>query len=88
MAKAGEMCPYSGNRGYDREDRQRTGHHVFTDREVAKAQRKRVVCPVCKRRLIGWVTVLHSDCQDVLRVTVPRHKRKGWWKKVGRCRSG
>lgn len=78
------MCSFTArDRGAQVGDRARTGHHVFSHREVRKAQRKRVVCPECGRRLLGWVTVGYDD---ELRVTVPRHKRKGWWRKPRRGR--
>jgi hypothetical protein len=73
-----EICPYVGNRGTSIRDiwtppERRRGLDNF------KYKRVRVTCPECGRRLIGWMSVCHDGC--CVRYTVPRHKRKGWWKK-------
>jgi hypothetical protein len=81
VAEESEMCPFSGPRGDPVGDRAAVHHQVFPEAEVKKAQRKRVTCPVCKRRLLGWVSV--GMCEEKLRVVVPPHKRKAWWKKKG-----
>lgn len=46
-----------------------------------KLMRDNVVltCPVCKRRLLGRAYVGHDSDQVVY--LIPKHKRKGWWKK-------
>lgn len=70
----GKMCSYyDTNRGAPVEDRAETGHYVHP-----KTRRKRVACPVCKRRLVARVAVGYDD---ELRYVVPKHKRKRWWRK-------
>lgn len=79
MSMPSKMCSYSGQRGDSVGDRSFVYHRVFSGKEVKKAQRRRVTCPVCKRRLMGWVSV--GMLEEKLRVVVPPHKRKAWWKR-------
>lgn len=75
------MCPYyDADRGVSVAAREREYHIVYPECEVRKLRRKRVTCPVCGRRMRGWVA---SGYDDELRYIVPQHKRKGWWKKRG-----
>lgn len=74
-----KMCPYfDEKRGASVDDRGRACHAVHDSKDVKKLQRKRVTCPVCGRRLMGWIAVGYDD---ELRLVVPPHKKKGWWKK-------
>lgn len=42
-------------------------------------KRTRVKCPACGRKMIGW-DIIHDG--EVLAYSIPKHKRKKWWKKT------
>lgn len=76
--KNDRMCLYyDKDRGASVKDRMRVYHVVYSQVDVRKLRRCRVVCPACKRRMRGWVAVGYDD---ELRYVVPKHKRKRWWR--------
>lgn len=73
-----KLCPYyQKNRGQSKACREHDNHLL----SAGDIKRKKIVCPVCKRRLWGWVA-MRLDCDKPLYL-VPKHKRKKWWKKKG-----
>lgn len=40
---------------------------------------ERLTCPVCGRRLFGWLVI--DEDGEPCGYVVPKHKPKGWWKK-------
>ena len=76
MSKKDRMCTYHEEAYGDSAENRASAHHlVFSKKEVP---RKRVTCPVCKRRLTAKVSIGYDD---VVRYLVPQHKRKRWWRK-------
>lgn len=74
-------CPYN-SKGWDRGSLY--GLHswrraVVDSVNLGQVHRGRVVCPLCGRRLWGWVSIGHDA--DFYGLQVPPHKRKKWWKK-------
>jgi len=77
-----KMCQYHDEkRGVPVEDRSGTGHAVYPCADVKSLRKRRVKCPECGRRMSGWVAVGYDD---ELRLVVPPHKRKKWWKRNGK----
>jgi len=71
-----KMCPYyDKDRGALRDDRERYYHYVAN---AGEAKSRRVVCPVCKRRLKSKLAIGYDD---EVRYIIPRHKRKRWWRR-------
>lgn len=87
-APAGKnMCPYNEKKSNGLYHSRRPANRaVETKENLGKLHRRRVECPVCKRRLWGWVTIGHDA--DFHTVDVPPHKRKKWWKKTGCSSAG
>lgn len=75
------MCPYSEKGTFNGLYHSRNPPYraVETKENLGKVHQKKVACPLCGRRLMGWVRISHDA--DFLGVAVPPHKRKGWWKK-------
>lgn len=49
-------------------------------------RRIRVKCPYCGRKLLTSVSVCDDGC--CIYHSIPRHKPKGWWKRVKKAKSG
>ena len=80
-AKSPKMCPYDekgGDTGLNH-SRYPAMRAVLADENLGAKHRKRVTCPLCKRRMWGWVRIGHDS--DVIAIHVPPHKKKKWWKK-------
>lgn len=75
------MCPYSEKGTFNGLYHSRNPPYraVEVEENLGRKHREKVTCPLCKRRLWGWVRISHDA--DFLGVVVPPHKRKKWWKK-------
>lgn len=77
------MCTYENKNGNRGSFSPGTTDHWFrmmvTSDKDWKQERKRLTCPVCKRRMIGWVVIGHDA--DIIYHAIPPHKKKKWWKK-------
>lgn len=74
MGKPELMCEYVSPKfeAYKNSKRWRNERHP-------PVKRKRVKCPVCGRRMWGFITSCDDGC--CLFYLVPPHKKKKWWKK-------
>lgn len=81
VAPGSNMCPYDekGKSSGLYNTRRPARRAVEVKENLGKAHRGRVTCPLCKRRLQGWVIISHDA--DFIRLAVPPHKRRKWWKK-------
>jgi len=73
------MCSYS-TKGYGgcRPSDPHSRAHIVRDKDWTQ-KRVKVQCPVCKRKLDGWLMMDHDGVDRGY--AIPKHKRKGWWKK-------
>jgi len=59
--------------------RARSNYRKYTS--IKEGDKIRVTCKVCKRRMYAQIIPAEMCGGDEVLVQIPRHKRKGYWKK-------
>mgnify|MGYP001195922342 CR=1 FL=1 len=78
MAKY-KMCPAIDNLIWQKAKYPVGFYGVAYEQRPENCKRIRIVCPVCKRRLMSSVEWEHDG--DYIIHSLPTHKPKEWWKK-------
>ena len=74
-----KMCSYSGIVSI-RQAKESYGYEFGATREIPSGiKRIRAKCPTCKRKLLTSIKLCHDGCCVIH--SIPRHKRRHWWKK-------
>ena len=70
-----DQCSYSDIRGCSVDE-----VHQFWGNRIKKFEKsKRIICPICKRRLMSAVRYCHDGCCIIH--CIPQHKKKNWFKR-------
>lgn len=74
MATKAELCEYFEKRP---DQHSNTDRRSYWQEEAPKS--KKVECPVCGRRMMGWMFLQAEG--EIVKYAIPIHKKKHWWKK-------
>jgi len=77
--KDDKMCSYSNISGHLPGSPGIVGHLDERTEKFFTKKNKRVICPVCGRKMWAARRTCHDGCCEMY--CVPPHKKKGWYKK-------
>lgn len=77
-----KMCHYHNVYGMSRS---KCDEWNGADEEAWAEESKRVRCPACGQSMMSTIRVCHDGC--CIYHCIPKHKKKGWWRKKNKKQS-
>lgn len=75
-----DLCPGSKNTVWKPAGKHQVSYFkiMWSNLRPSGVKRTKVVCPVCKRKIVPSVQYCHDGCCIIF--SIPPHKKKHWWK--------